>query len=842
MDLLYLGNSSPITSKMILNPKFKISFVLTFFLSLLAIFTLQKIIYYHDTIPSIITFRHNWQNPEHYQNIRLLTGKKITNDFQAPSNRLGTVEVKFETFNQINLESLIFRIKEKGSPNWYYQNTYKTDQFNRDLFFPFGFPIIEDSKNRIYEIEIESIQGTPNDSIALNQSDSLFLTKYSFSKTYLDSHRDQISNVLFTKLLSIFKLVDLKIYYLISALSLILFFLLNLFYHPKAQLKTKTKTKIISTPTLSPKTGILDLQKIFLISISSLIILILSILTILILSNHTEKLEWQIYEFSSVLFFVTLLFGNFYLNKIKISIKTYEKILKTNLLFFIIFIFLAFNQKIIKQDYLLFYVLAFIPLINNLSYSFTRNLINLKGISFIWGIKFFEILLINLISFTSITAYFSIYSYNLDLQIISKIIFIVILFSLYFLYYHHPQNTKVSSSLISVISLIILIPIIWYLSQKLIDSHHYSHYLGPIFDVSKGKSILFDTPSQYGYLSIHFLSSILSQSGISFNSFHLANISIFALFCFLASTLFFKLLKNKFIALSCSLIYITLQTLFTFWCNVIYPSTGPLRFGFALLIIWIFVFLPKKLSYLLSSLIASISLFWSVETAVYTIPAWLFALLVTNYQDTHYLKDFLKLSFKKILPFLIFSLIIFSLIIVKEKPHLQQLPDLLNYFSYTSVFKEDYGTLKIEAYGNHYLPIIILILGLVTTTFFIIKKIKTPLLPLLSFISIHNVAVFSYFISRSHENNIINISGFFLIELVIIYLIITDYYQPPSKDFKKYFLVPLILFLSLYFYKIGEKLIVEKLSIKENIEINQKLRQNLSPNDPELSNILRPTI
>ena len=72
------------------------------------------------------------------------------------------MKVKFNTFDQINLESLIFRIREKNSTDWYYQNKYKTDQINKEIFFPFGFPIIENSQGKVYEIEIESLHSTVN--------------------------------------------------------------------------------------------------------------------------------------------------------------------------------------------------------------------------------------------------------------------------------------------------------------------------------------------------------------------------------------------------------------------------------------------------------------------------------------------------------------------------------------------------------------------------------------------------------------------------------------------------------------------------------------------------------
>ena len=42
----------------------------------------------------------------------------------------------------------------------------------------------------------------------------------------------------------------------------------------------------------------------------------------------------------------------------------------------------------------------------------------------------------------------------------------------------------------------------------------------------------------------------------------------------------------------------------------------------------------------------------------------------------------------------------------------------------------------------------------------IITAVKFPA-PILIFTAIHNLAIFSYFVSRSHENNIIHIAGFF---------------------------------------------------------------------------------
>lgn len=50
---------------------------------------------------------------------------------------------------------IIFQIKEKGAREWFYQNTYYFDQAAPAHLYPFGFPPIENSKDKTYLVEIE---------------------------------------------------------------------------------------------------------------------------------------------------------------------------------------------------------------------------------------------------------------------------------------------------------------------------------------------------------------------------------------------------------------------------------------------------------------------------------------------------------------------------------------------------------------------------------------------------------------------------------------------------------------------------------------------------------------
>jgi hypothetical protein len=56
---------------------------------------------------------------------------------------------------------IIFRLKEKGAENWFYESPYFFEQATPSHLFPFGFPIIEDSEGKTYLVEIEG-RGEPN--------------------------------------------------------------------------------------------------------------------------------------------------------------------------------------------------------------------------------------------------------------------------------------------------------------------------------------------------------------------------------------------------------------------------------------------------------------------------------------------------------------------------------------------------------------------------------------------------------------------------------------------------------------------------------------------------------
>jgi hypothetical protein len=180
---------------------------------------------------------------------RLLAKKKIDFYFTAKYNNLGTIAFLFNNYQKINSDWVWFRIKEKNSTDWYYQNKYNTDQFNPEYYFTFGFPVIANSQNKEYQIEIESISGTKNNSISLHSKSKNFLAKYSYSKSYLIQNPKQIFPFVVNKIKTYLKYIpksDIYKIFLKSSIPLLLFLIIifNPFKYFKYLKKIESNPKL----------------------------------------------------------------------------------------------------------------------------------------------------------------------------------------------------------------------------------------------------------------------------------------------------------------------------------------------------------------------------------------------------------------------------------------------------------------------------------------------------------------------------------------------------------------------------------------------------------------------
>jgi len=154
-------------------------------LFLLAVWFGSSLLFISKYSFSVVAIPHERSDFRKFQTTELLAKQKIGATFQAKENNLGIVSVRFYNFQRISKDKVIFRIKEKNQKSWFYENTYKVDQFQPDQLFTFGFPVIPDSQGKIYYFEVESTRGRRGDAVALSEVYPPFVSQYQFPKEVL---------------------------------------------------------------------------------------------------------------------------------------------------------------------------------------------------------------------------------------------------------------------------------------------------------------------------------------------------------------------------------------------------------------------------------------------------------------------------------------------------------------------------------------------------------------------------------------------------------------------------------------------------------------------------------
>lgn len=730
--------------------------ILSFFL-LISICIIQKVYQFQDFSPTAIIDNHSLTQNDN----------KIKFEFKAKYNHLGTIAARLDaTHNEDKYNYIIFRIKDKNQDNWFYENKYEIDPSQYNHYFPFGFPEIDTSQNQIYQVEITTANNNLNTIISDKVDHYPLLSKYNFPKSFLLQNKSEIPKFLFQKFKSILDHVSL--------LNLLVIFIISLIF-TKIPF-TNIYKKIYQAITANNHKSINPTQKLIFSFPLFLGLIILILLITVFLKNHTESNEWFVYEISTILTFIgSILFFNFFT---KIKHITFKKI---SIILFLIFSLTNFSFwyifRLISFRYiLLIFILGLLP-----SIIFNKK----NPISLVKNYMINTFLIFNVV-----------YFFIIDIDNLKPFTFITILVTtaLSFIFlkkYKFSQPKPLKSKIIAFI-LFASITIVACLFKKDIEFHHYSFYIGPAYEILHHKSLLNDFPSQYGYLSIHFIAELLKPFGVTFQSFHILNTSLYMVYFFIFFLIYLKLTKNPLLTFILSTVTSLTQCIFSIHSFYLPPSSGFLRFGPGLIIILFLLYLPKKIKIPLTSLISSIALFWSIETAIYVIPAWIFFIFYTNFQQkNHPIKGILK----DLLIFLLTSLLIFSLIFTYEYQLTHQIPNFKNYIQFALIYKDGFSSELVPLIGNYYIAITILLTGLLITNYFLFKRKTDNFLNTLSFLSIHNIALFSYFVSRSNQNNLVNIFPFLLLESVFICLVV---YHSFKINLYKYLALPMAVFVILF--------------------------------------------
>jgi hypothetical protein len=302
-----------------------------------------------------------------------------------------------------------------------------------------------------------------------------------------------------------------------------------------------------------------------------------------------------------------------------------------------------------------------------------------------------------------------------------------------------------------------------------IDFHHWSFYLGPIQLLHEGHWLLWDIPSQYGFLNI-LLASLLPFESPLTSLYFLDTATLF-----IAAILSYRLLCMKSRNLSTMLFagIIVFMSAFLFSGEIellrgptTFPSVGAFRFiwCYAVLFIATKSFNEKspitRSTLIMGTVFWTIALFWSFESGVYTSCIWLPFLLITRWgslEEKHlsYIHR-ASLVFRDLIVSTLMPLFFAVAIWFFYNIRLGHGPDWYAYIEYALTYKNGFGGLPIKLSGSVWT--LLFVLALITTMAAVAIKRKSYseiafALSILAFVWVTG----SYFMLRSHESVLSNL-------------------------------------------------------------------------------------
>ena len=306
----------------------------------------------------------------------------------------------------------------------------------------------------------------------------------------------------------------------------------------------------------------------------------------------------------------------------------------------------------------------------------------------------------------------------------------------------------------------------------MVEYFHWGFFVGPIEQMRQGGLLLWDTPSQYGLLSI-LIPYLLP--GNAWQSFWLLQSIVYAIVAWMMYVSIRKLSPGWWTAAAAFLI--TFTTLFfrprsasLILAAEMTPAAGPFRF------IWIFVMLAFLVSWyrrkerdgsvrfaLIGTAIWTVALLWSAETAIYVTAMWLPALLVDTLQVAAHVRAkgvtagrIVRLVvLRAALPFAALAMTGLAVVAIYRILYGTN-PDLRSHFDYVLLYSSGgFGALPIDPTGVIWYLIVTFLIVSTVLALHAFKNPRDPRLVVWAAAWGTVWAIASYFTGRSHPVNLV---------------------------------------------------------------------------------------
>lgn len=213
----------------------------------------------------------------------LLKGAIYSQKFVSHYDNLFSIEILIHTFFRENQDKIEFRIKEEGG-DWFYKEIIDASKLKNDKFLRLDFPTIENSKNRYYYYEFESLTADNSKNIRIDYTDYVLTVRHKYSGLFFP----------IDKLISIFRNKNVVIDSFVYGIPFFLFIVFGLLDYSRV--------------TISLLVGLLFLDILFLPKISDFFIVVVCTYWMILLSKNLIDENITLYLVCLLLVLLPILF------------------------------------------------------------------------------------------------------------------------------------------------------------------------------------------------------------------------------------------------------------------------------------------------------------------------------------------------------------------------------------------------------------------------------------------------------------------------------------------------------------------------------------------------------
>jgi hypothetical protein len=381
-----------------------------------------------------------------------------------------------------------------------------------------------------------------------------------------------------------------------------------------------------------------------------------------------------------------------------------------------------------------------------------------------------------------------------------------------------------------------------------ITMYHWSFFIGPAELVRQGGWLLWDVPSQYGFLSELAIAWIPAPS--PWESLFILNSAASFLF---AMTVFLllrslgrgvlNLVMSALVALVATFLRPGLASQFIGPDG--YPSTGGFRFIWCVALLLILLSLLRvsapraRLAVLVGgNLVWILGVLWSAESAIYStfvwLPGYFLAVVAEHWKQPDERRRFLSITGLAALPAILLAVAL-AVVFVVYQIGLGHGPDLQAYYEFGLTYQAGLSAYPLDPGGPGWVLFLAYVATLVTLSW---RVRKEPAMASIALVATAAMiyATSSYFVGRSHPNNVWNLAPEVCIALAVtLTLAGRDWRTDPVPILLRLAFAPILIMLLTG--TLGQKAALVDYVARPQLPLD-RIDAGLPPTDPSLQTLL----